>query len=96
MEEEKGNSNNIITLDITMILTTTTKQNIIRNMTGFLTFYVNERQHFPSWDSLPITFSGRTYKGDVFPSRFSCCVLLALSWNTSKNLSTDKLSRAIN
>ena len=30
------------------------------------------------------------------PSRFPCCVLLALSWNTSKNPSTDKLSRAIN
>ena len=29
-------------------------------------------------------------------SKFSCCVLLALSWNTNENLSTDKLSRAIN
>ena len=33
----------------------------------------------------------------VFPSRFPCCVLLALSWNTTnENPSTDKLSRAIN
>ena len=33
----------------------------------------------------------------VGASRFPCCVLLALSWNTtSKNPSTDKLSRAIN
>ena len=29
-------------------------------------------------------------------SRSPCCVLLALSWNTNENLSTDKLSRAIN
>ena len=29
-------------------------------------------------------------------SRFPCCVLLALSWNTNENPSTDKLSRAIN
>ena len=30
-------------------------------------------------------------------SRFPCCVLLALSWNTTnENPSTDKLSRAIN
>ena len=30
-------------------------------------------------------------------SRFPCCVLLALSWNTTnENPSTDKLSKAIN
>ena len=29
-------------------------------------------------------------------SRLPCCVLLALSWNTNENPSTDKLSRAIN
>ena len=29
-------------------------------------------------------------------SRFPCCVLLAASWNTNENPSTDKLSRAIN
>ena len=29
-------------------------------------------------------------------SRFPCCVLLALSWNTNENQSTDKLSRTIN
>ena len=29
-------------------------------------------------------------------SRSPCCVLLALSWNTNENPSTDKLSRAIN
>ena len=29
-------------------------------------------------------------------SRFPCCVLLVLSWNTNENPSTDKLSRAIN
>ena len=29
-------------------------------------------------------------------SRFPCCVLLALSWNTIENPSTDRLSRAIN
>ena len=29
-------------------------------------------------------------------SRFSCSVLLVLSWNTNENPSTDKLSRAIN
>ena len=29
-------------------------------------------------------------------SRFPCCVLLGLSWNTNENPSTDKLSRAIN
>ena len=30
-------------------------------------------------------------------SRFPCCVLLALSWNTTnENPSTDKLSRTIN
>ena len=31
----------------------------------------------------------------TYPSRFPCCVLLALSWNTNENPSTDKLSRAI-
>ena len=31
-----------------------------------------------------------------FSSRFPCCVLLALSWNTNENPSTNKLSRAIN
>ena len=35
-------------------------------------------------------------KGAGFFSRFPCCVLLALSWNTNKNINTDKLSRAIN
>ena len=34
--------------------------------------------------------------GRVMHSRFPCCVLLALSWNTNANSSTDKLSRAIN
>ena len=29
-------------------------------------------------------------------SRFLCCVLLALSWNTNENLSSDKLSWTIN
>ena len=29
-------------------------------------------------------------------SRFPCCVLLVLSWDTNENPSTDKLSRAIN
>ena len=33
---------------------------------------------------------------DFISSRFPCCVLLALSWNTNENPSTDKLSRAIN
>ena len=34
---------------------------------------------------------------DSRPSKFPCCVLLALSWNTTnENPSTDKLSRAIN
>ena len=28
--------------------------------------------------------------------RFPCCVLLVLSWNTNENLSTDKLSWAVN
>ena len=41
-----------------------------------------------------------TTKNDVIsftpPSRFPCCVLLALSWNTNVNPSTDELSRAIN
>ena len=33
----------------------------------------------------------------VYTSRFPCCVLLALSWNTAnKNPNTDKLSKAIN
>ena len=32
----------------------------------------------------------------IQPSRFPYCVLLALSWNTNENPSTDKLSRAIN
>ena len=33
---------------------------------------------------------------EVRGSRFPCCVLLALSWNTNENPSTDKLSRAVN
>ena len=35
--------------------------------------------------------------GEVYLSRFPCCVLLALSWNTNENPRTDKLimSRAI-
>ena len=32
----------------------------------------------------------------ITSSRFPICVLLALSWNTNENPSTDKLSRAIN
>ena len=43
-----------------------------------------EKKDFP-WQSV------------IFASRFPCCVLLALSWNTTnENPSTDKLSRAIN
>ena len=34
--------------------------------------------------------------GPSQPSRFAGCVLLALSWNTDENMSTDKLSKAIN
>ena len=30
--------------------------------------------------------------GEVYLSRFPCCVLLALSWNTNENPRTDKLS----
>ena len=38
-----------------------------------------------------------TKVGTIAISRFPCCVLLALSWNTTnENPSTDKLSRAIN
>ena len=38
-----------------------------------------------------------TFKGTIESSRSPCCVLLALSWNTTnENPSTDKLSRAIN
>ena len=46
-----------------------------------------------------LNFFGRLQKGlchRLPPSRFPCCVLLALSWNTNENPSTDKLSRAIN
>ena len=43
------------------------------------------------WALCPV---GRAY-GYSSPTRFPCCVLLALSWNTTnENPSTDKLSRA--
>ena len=32
----------------------------------------------------------------IVTSRFPCCVLLALSWNTNENPNADKLSRTIN
>ena len=34
--------------------------------------------------------------GRCWASRFPCCDLFVLSWNTNENPSTDKLSRAIN
>ena len=39
---------------------------------------------------------GQTVGGGGTRNRYPCCVLLALSWNTNENSSTDKLSRAIN
>ena len=47
---------------------------------------------------LPVALSGLAALLSVFlPSRFPCCVLLALSGNTTnENPSIDKLSRAFN
>ena len=46
--------------------------------------------------SLIVTVIFNIRRPTPLPSRFPYCVLLALSWNTNENPSTDKLSRAIN
>ena len=46
--------------------------------------------------SFLVSNDSRHFISSSIGSRFPCCVLLALSWNTYENPSADKLSRAIN
>ena len=58
--------------------------------------------HTVTYDACQLYHQTSLYYGQVYcaylllHSRFPCCVLLVLSWNTNENPSTDKLSRAIN